>query len=143
MFSELIISQAKALCVMIAAGILVGMLWQIKRFIKGRFAQRSLFHKGSKALLECMFWICSVITISMFMYYSTYGRLTLYSAAGFLIGLILWKKQCCVILKEVWVEKEEGAAENSKTTARSSISIRPENKGWKKDRRRKSAKKRK
>ena len=141
MFSELIISQAKALCVMIAAGILVGMLWQIKRFIKGRLTHRSMFHKGSKSLLECMFWICSAITISMFMYYSTYGRLTLYSAAGFLIGLILWKKQCCVILKEVWVEKEEAA--NLKTTVRSSISIRPESRGWKKGRRRKGAKKRK
>lgn len=123
-FSDLMVSQARALLVMFSAGILVESFWQLKKYITG-----------------IAFWICSAVTVSMFLYYSTYGRITLYCVTGFFAGLILWKKICCGIIKQVWLEKEEGAAENSKTTARSSISIRPESKGWRKDKRKKSAKK--
>lgn len=122
--TDLIILQAKAVAVMFCAGVLVGSLWQLKKYAKHRLSRRA------KVIIEIAFWICAAIAISRFLYYCAFGRLTLYSVIGFFAGLILWKKLCCGILKEVWVEKEEAA--NLKTTARSSISIRPENRGWKK-----------
>ena len=129
MFSDLIISQAKALGVMFCSGVLVEIFWQIKKYAKHR-------------VIDCLFWAGAFATISMFMYYGSFGKVTLYSVAGFFAGLLLWKKICCGIINNVWVENEEGAAENLKTTARSSIPIRPESRGWKKGRRRKGAKKR-
>ena len=93
-FSDLIISQAKALMVMFCAGILTEMLWRVKCFAKSR-----LSHRAAGAVVEFAFWICSAMVISMFMYYATYGKPTIYSAIGFLAGFLLWKKICCVILK--------------------------------------------
>ena len=122
--TDLIILQAKAVAVMFCAGVLVESLWQLKKYAKPKVSRRA------KGIIEIAFWICAAIAISRFLYYCAFGRLTLYSVIGFFAGLILWKKLCCGILKEVWVEKEEAA--NLKTTARSSISIRPENRGWKK-----------
>ena len=116
--TELIVLQAKAVAVMFCAGIVTQTLWQIKIRIKHR------------ALAELIFWPAAALILCKFLYYCAFGKLTLYSAAGFFAGLLLWKKICCGILKEVWVEKDE--AENLRTTAKSSTSIRPESKGWKK-----------
>ena len=54
-------------------------------------------------------------------------------------GLLLWKKICCVIIRP-WVKDD--AAKNSKITARSSIWSRPGRKGWKREGRRGSGKRR-
>ena len=144
--TELIILQAKAVAVMFCAGVLVEILWQLKKYAKSRVwkcekAKRHIIKVMGLIFIESLFWVVSAVIISRFLYYCSFGRLTLYSAIGFFAGLILWKKLCCVILKEVWVEKEEAA--NLKTTVRSSISIRPESRGWKKGGQRRLKKKKK
>lgn len=146
-FSELVISQSKAVSVMFCAGIAVETLWQLKTYAKVRSCRRKCkghkdFGKRAGGLAaEAGFWIGAAGILCEFLYYGSFGRVTLYSAIGFLTGLLLWKKICCGILKEVWVEKDE--AENLKTTARSSISIRPEKKGWKKGGQKRRRKKKK
>lgn len=152
--AELMILQAKAVAVMFCAGVLVESLWQLKNRAKCRFCRKKedALKANEKiatyrrmwlreSFIEGAFWISAAVILCKFLYYGAFGRLTLYSVAGFFAGLLLWKKLCCVILKEVWVEKEE--AVNSKTTARSSISIRPENRGWKKDGQKRRKKKKK
>lgn len=144
--TELIILQAKAVAVMFCAGVLVEILWQLKKYAKSRVwkcekDKRHIIKVMGLIFIESLFWAVAAVIISRFLYYCAFGRLTLYSVIGFFAGLILWKKLCCGILKEVWVEKEEAA--NLKTTARSSISIRPENRGWKKGGQKRRKKKKK
>lgn len=144
--TDLIILQAKAVAVMFCAGVIVESLWQLKKYAKRRAGQgeerkHRIRKTMGKILIESAFWGTSSVVLCKFLYYSTFGVLTLYSAAGFFVGLLLWKKICCGIINNVWVEKEE--AENLRTTARSSISIRPENKGWKKGGQRRQKKKKK
>lgn len=127
-FTELITSQAKTLAVMAAAGVLVESLWQIKKRIKIK-----------KWISEIAFWAAAAVSIPMFLYYCAYGAPSVHAAIGFFAGLLLWKKICCGIIKEVWVENDE--AENSKTTAALSISKTQENRGWKKDGRRRKKRK--
>lgn len=130
--TELITQQLITFGTMTAAGILIQILWQIRTY-----AKRYL----SNIIVETSFWIAAAYILTSFLYYCAYGKVSLYGGAGFLTGLLLCRKICCGILKEVWEEKEE--AENLKTTARSSTSKRRENKGWKKDRQRRKRKKKK
>lgn len=133
--TELIASQIKTVLVMAGAGVAVSLLWSMMKLAGCRIKK-----KTAKVLIEISFWVISAVTVSMFLYYCAYGRITVHAAAGFLAGLLLYKKTCYGIIKQVWVEKEE--AENSKTTAGSSISKMPENKGWKKGRQSERKKKR-
>ena len=146
--TDLIISQGKTFIVMICAGIAVYSLWKFKECSKGIVQismrkRKTVLKIGLCVLIEAVFWAAAAVTISEFLYYCAYGRISLHAAASFFTGLLLWKKICCGILKEVWVEKDEDEAENLKTTARSSISNRPENKGWKRGTRKKGEKKKK
>ncbi len=137
--TELIILQAKAVFAMFCAGVIVETMWQLKNYAKSKV----LLKNKNIIILEGMFWLITSVVFSKFLYYSTFGRITLYTVIGFLTGLLLWKKICCAIIKEVWVEKEEGAAANLKTTARSSTLIKLEKRGWKRDRQKKGARKKK
>ena len=133
--TDLITLQAKAVAVMFCAGVLVESLWQLKKYAKSRVwkcekAKRHIIKVMGLIFIESLFWAVAAVIISKFLYYCAFGKLTLYSAAGFFAGLLLWKKICCGILKIVWVEKEE--VENLKTTAKLSVSKKRENRGWKK-----------
>ena len=86
--TELIVLQAKAVAVMFCAGIAVETLWQLKKCAKGRLYG------------EFAFWIIAGIVLCKFLYYASFGRLSLYAAVGFFAGLFLWKKICCVIMKD-------------------------------------------
>lgn len=126
--TELIVSQARTLIVMAAAGVFVESMWQIKKRIKTK-----------RWISEVMFWAAAAAAISAFLYYCAFGKLSMHAAAGFLTGLLLWKKICCGIIKKVWVENEE--AENLKTTAVSSISKKQGSRGWRKGGRKEKKKK--
>lgn len=136
MISELIQSQIETFAVMLSAGILTETIWQIKKYIQYRSRGKVCSVCG-----ELLFWVGAIVIITKFLYYSSFGKISFHAAAGFLAGLLLWKKICCDIIEIVWVEKEE--AENLKTTARSSILRRPENKGWKKGGQKRKRKKKK
>lgn len=109
--TELIRQQIKIVVVMAAAGVLTESLWQLRYLMQLR-AKRF----AAAIVWELLFWVSAATVISSFMYYCSFGRITFYGAAGFLAGLLLWKKNCCGIIS-AWVETDE--AENSKTTAKS------------------------
>lgn len=75
--TELIVSQARTLIVMAAAGVFVESMWQIKkRIITKRW------------ISEVMFWAAAAAAISAFLYYCAFGKLSMHAAAGFLTGLV-------------------------------------------------------
>ena len=134
-FTELIISQTKTVAVMFCAGIFVESMRQGKKLLKPVLKSRA-----AEEAAEILFWPLSAWVISMFLYYCSYGRISVHAVIGFFSGLLLWKKMCCDIISP-WVKTDE--AKSLETTARSSIWKRPESKGWKKDvpRRKKKRKK--
>ena len=138
--SELIQQQIKTFVVMLSCGVAVETMWQIKGYAKNKLSTYNVIKKfRGDDIMEIMFWVLASWTLSMFMYYCTYGAVTLQGMIGFLAGLLLWKKICCGILKTVWVEKEE--VENLKTIAKLSTSRRLENNDWKKGVRKRKRKK--
>lgn len=129
-FTELIIGQVRTVLVMLCAGVVTESLWQMKKRLQA--AVKTVF-------FDALFWISAAVTVSMFLYYCDFGKVTVHAALAFFTGLLLWKKICCGIINDVWVENEE--AENLKTTAKLSASKRLENKGWPKGRQRRKKKK--
>ena len=132
--TELIADQARTFAVMAGCGVLVESFRQIRNLAKERIERRSV-----RAVAEVSFWTAAGAAVSAFLYYCAFGKISFHGAAGFFTGLLLWKKMCCVIIN-AWVNA--GEAENSKITARSSIWSRPGRKGWKRDGRRGSGKRR-
>ena len=129
--TELIEEQIKTVGVMFACGVVTETMWIAKSYGKNKLGSYKIIKIfKTRDLLEIVFWIFASVTLSMFMYYSTYGAITLHGTIGFLAGLLLWKKICCGILKTVWAEKEE--VESLKTIARLSTLKRLENNDWKK-----------
>ena len=124
-FTELIISQTKTITVMFCAGIFTESLWQGKKLLQMRIESRIL-----NGITEIGFWLLSSFAISMFLYYCSYGRISVHAIAGFLSGLLLWKKMCCDIISP-GVKTDE--AKSTKTTAKLSTWKRRGNRGWKKD----------
>lgn len=127
--TELIAGQAKTLMVMFAAGILIESFMQIKQLVQSRCG-------GTLRLFaaEAAFWAASAVSLSSFLYYCAYGRISVHALVGFLAGVLLWKKICCGIIG-TWVKTDE--ARNSKTTARSLTWRKPDVSDWKRDARRK------
>ncbi len=89
--TALIISQAKTFIVMLAAGILIESMWQGKRLLQKRMRVSGI-RKGAGFLAELIFWFAAATVLSAFLYYAAYGKPSLHAAAGFFIGLLLWKK---------------------------------------------------
>lgn len=132
--SELITRQAETLAVMFCGGVFTESLWQARKLLQLKTGSRFL-----RAVGEIGFWISSAAVISAFLYYCAFGKISFHALLGFWAGLLLWKKICCVIIRP-WVKDD--AAKNSKITARSSIWSRPGRKGWKREERRGSGKRR-
>lgn len=132
--TDLMAEQIKTTIIMAASGVFVESIWQIKNKI--------CFRKRKKIIAICdiIFWIVAVFVISAFLYYSSFGSITFHAVAGFLAGLLLWKKICCDIICS-WVETDE--AQSIKTTAGSSIWKKPDDKGWKKEKLNRQKKKKK
>ena len=138
--NELIEEQIKTFGVMFSCGIVIETLWMIKKYVKNKLSSYKSASKFKTAeFVEIIFWVLASTSLSMFMYYCTYGAVTLHGLIGFLTGLLLWKKICCGILKTVWAEKEE--VENLKTIAKLLTLKRLENNDWKEGALRKKKKK--
>lgn len=52
-----------------------------------------------RTVIDIHFWIAAAFTLSTFLYYCTWGRLSVHAGLGFLAGLLLWKKMCCAIIR--------------------------------------------
>lgn len=117
-FTELILTQTKTLVVMMACGIAVETLWQLKKILQG-----AAVSTWTWVMEEILFWAASGAALSMFLYYSAFGEISFHAMIGFLTGLLLWKKICCGIISS-WEKRD--AADNLKATARSSTWTRQE-----------------
>ena len=141
--TALIVEQLRTVGVMMAAGVFVESLWQIRCFLLKRFHRRTGSGSGqsghvrhsrlslrraatrqttfaavfARAAIETHFWMAATLVVSFFLYYCAWGKLSVHAAVGFFTGLLLWKKMCCDIIK-TWVKTDE--AQNLKITARSS-----------------------
>lgn len=124
-FTELIISQTKTLLVMLAAGIFVESFMQIKKLFQQRCGSIVL-----RIAAEAAFWVIAAASVSAFLYYCAFGKISIHALAGFLAGVLLWKKICCGIIG-TWVKTDE--AKNLKTTAKLSTWRKRDVSGWKKD----------
>lgn len=91
--TELIAEQAGTLAVMFGAGVFVESLWQGKKLLQ-RVTRRGFL----RVLEEIVFWAASGAALSMFLYYCAFGKISFHALLGFLAGLLLWKKICCVII---------------------------------------------
>lgn len=106
-FTALIISQGKTFVVMLAAGILIESMWQGKGFLQRRMRVNSIRKSAGDGvadavpkrsvralcfLTELIFWFAAAAVLSAFLYYSAYGKPSIHAAAGFFMGLLLWKK---------------------------------------------------
>lgn len=103
--TELIVSQAKTVGIMFCAGIAVETMWQLRKAMLCRFSktsERALRKKREAALCtgikkymtELLFWISAAATVSMFLYYCSYGKLTLHAGIGLAAGILFWK---CIV----------------------------------------------
>lgn len=109
--TELIISQAKTVGIMFCAGIAVETMWQLRKAMLCRFSEASeralrkkretaLCTRIKKYMTELLFWISAAATVSMFLYYCSYGKITLHAAVGFAAGSAFWKwlsKRNCIV----------------------------------------------
>ena len=91
--TELRREQAKTLAVMFCAGVFTETLWQVKKLLQVRCRRRVL--RGAE---EAVFWAAAAAALSAFLYYCSFGKISFHAAAGFLAGLLLWKKICCGII---------------------------------------------
>ena len=132
--------QVRTFTVMMAAGVFVESLWQIRSLFLQRLccAGWQSAHPLARAMVEILFWSVSTLIISMFLYYCAWGKLSVHGGLGFFTGLLLWKKMCCAIIK-TWEKTDE--AKNLKITARSSTWRKPAPGGSKKDVQRKKKRK--
>ena len=121
--TALIVEQLRTVGVMMAAGVFVESLWQVRCFLLKRFHRRLSTRQTTfaavfaRAAIETHFWMAATLVVSFFLYYCAWGKLSVHAAVGFFTGLLLWKKMCCDIIK-TWVKTDE--AQNLKITARSS-----------------------
>ena len=76
--TDLIVNQLKAVGTMAAAGVLIAVLWNIK-------------NKFKSIIAEIIFWIIAAITVPMFLYYCTYGKITFCALLGMVTGLVIYK----------------------------------------------------
>ena len=98
--TELIVHQMKTVGVMFCAGVILESLWMIRSFMMNKTEGLKKAAKWPrKLMIEGLFWMAAAIVIPTFLYYCSYGKVTWYGIIGFLIGLLLWKKICCGIIK--------------------------------------------
>lgn len=95
--TDLIISQAKTIAVMAAAGILVSAAWRVKKLLINRISKHIKRNKPIEYLAEIAFWILTAMIIPTFLYYCTYGKVTFCAILGLAIGVFVWKKLIAVI----------------------------------------------
>ncbi len=83
--SQLIVEQARGFFIMFFCGIAIAMFRQLFLSL-GR-------QKGIDGIIapftELLFWLLSSLITSSFIYYSSYGAITLYGVIGFTLGAFL------------------------------------------------------
>jgi len=101
--TDLIKEQMKTFAVMASAGIFTETLWQLKTYANHIAVTKTKRKKRAQKIIriipEAAFWVIAAVALPAFLYYCAYGKISLHAAAGFLTGLLLWKKLSHGIIK--------------------------------------------
>lgn len=97
--TDLIREQILQVTVMFGAGISVAFLYQLLHVL----IRLLPIGRGVQSLMEVGFWICAFWWTSQFLYYSAYGRLSVHAAAGFGVGVLLWKVCFYDIIDKIYI----------------------------------------
>jgi spore cortex biosynthesis protein YabQ len=85
---QLIKDQAFEFVIMLWAGMIVMLFFDIFIMIKNKRKVR----KGISFIQDILFWIFASLLTSAFLYYASYGQLSVHAFIAFGVGVILWKK---------------------------------------------------
>lgn len=103
-FSEIIIIQAKEIGIMWAAGMTIGLLWDLLSLCRRRHGHRHEHdhERKSPALLtffqDILFWVLAALLASHFLYYCSFGQISFHSIAALAIGCAMWRN--CFVIKK-------------------------------------------
>ncbi|MGI6732310.1 MAG: spore cortex biosynthesis protein YabQ [Anaerovoracaceae bacterium] len=92
---QLIKDQAFQFIIMLWAGMIIMIFYDIFTFIKNKRKPG----KGISFIQDILFWVFASLLTSSFLYYSSYGQLSVHEFIAFGVGAILWKRFFCGIIK--------------------------------------------
>jgi spore cortex biosynthesis protein YabQ len=89
--NPLIIDQSFEFVIMLLAGMTIMMFFNVFQRIKGKLkpGRRLSF------IQDILFWLFAALLTSSFLYYCSYGRLSVHAFVAFGAGAVLWKKFFC------------------------------------------------
>ncbi|HWQ77697.1 MAG TPA: spore cortex biosynthesis protein YabQ [Anaerovoracaceae bacterium] len=89
--NPLIINQSFEFVVMLFAGMAVMLFYGVFIKVKGKFkpGNRMSF------VQDILFWLFSALLTSSFLYYCSFGRMSVHAFVAFGAGAVLWKKFFC------------------------------------------------
>ena len=85
--TALIKEQAYECLVMFGCGLAFMIMWQVCSF----FSRRWKIRTWVRILLEIGFWLVVAAVVSEFLFYCSYGKISVHSIIAFGAGLLLWK----------------------------------------------------
>ena len=89
--NPLIINQSFEFVIMLFAGMTIMLSHDIFIRIKGRLKPGRVI----SFIQDILFWLFAAIVTSSFLYYCSYGRLSVHALIAFAAGAVLWKKFFC------------------------------------------------
>ncbi|MDD2189750.1 MAG: spore cortex biosynthesis protein YabQ [Eubacteriales bacterium] len=89
--NPLIIDQSFEFVIMLFAGMTIMLFHDIYIRIRSRLKSG----KTMAFIQDILFWLFAAILTSSFLYYCSYGRLSIHALIAFGAGAILWKKFIC------------------------------------------------
>ncbi|MBR0598321.1 spore cortex biosynthesis protein YabQ [Sinanaerobacter chloroacetimidivorans] len=92
--NQLILDQSFEFVIMLCAGMTVMLFHDLFLMIKNKLKPRN----SISFIQDILFWLFASILTSSFLYYCSFGRISVHAAIAFGIGAVLWKKFFCGIM---------------------------------------------
>lgn len=86
--NQLIKDQIFEFVIMLCAGMAIMLFYDIYNLIKSKTKPRN----SISFIQDILFWLFASILTSSFLYYSSFGRLSVHAFIAFVAGVALWKK---------------------------------------------------
>ena len=109
--TELMQREMQAVFYMFFAGLAVMLLFSLRDSLLARWA----WGKRWSSFLYLFMWMAAAFLFYAFCYEGSYGVIKWYGLVSFAMGILLWKKGICVILKLDVTEYKQGGDEKHET----------------------------
>ena len=86
--TALIREQGYQCLILFGAGIAFMIVWQLCSLVVNKIR----FRTWIRVSMELVFWMLAAFMVSEFLYYGTYGEISLHAIAAFAMGVLLWRK---------------------------------------------------